>query len=297
MVLLSLIKRAARQNGRVAFASNGFVFEDKNFAYEFVNNYLEECGCPLTMAFTVDYFHQTYDFEQQRISFLDNLLSARDKYDRKRCLEFMVSSHWTNDSSLNIPIEVLESYAKQGVRYVVDDYMMWGRGSKLNQLSPYVVIGCTDKTTLGSYAEILIRRMKDSGLIQRGNDFEKLSNRELLSKSSVCGKSPNFFISWGTKYYYCIPQMGFDWFAISELGEMTPSVVESFFDKRPVIEEIQKLSIFGVLDKYQGVVGKTIMQEIDSMQEGVRFAGCSVCLKLNKEGIFQQINQQILDGR
>jgi len=296
MDFLSLIKRSVQQNGRVGFSSNGFVFEDKNFAYKFINSYLEECGFPLTMGFTVDYFHENYDSQQQKISFLDNLLFARDKYDKKRCLEFLVVSHWTNDSSLNIPLNVFEGYAEQGVRYIVDDYMMWGRGSKLNQLSPYIVIGSADKTTLGPYREILFRKMKASGLIQGGNDFEKLSNRELLSKLSVCGKIPNFFISWGTKYYYCIPQMGFDWFVISELGEMTPSAMESFFAQRPVIEEIQKSSIFGVLDKHQELVGKTTMQEIDSMQEGVRFPGCSVCLKLNKEGILQKINQKIFDG-
>ena len=158
------------------------------------------------------------------------------------------------------------------------------------------MIGSNDKTTLGPYREILVRKMKASGLIQRGDDFEKLSNRELLNKASVCGKVPNFFISWGTKYYYCIPQMGFDWFAVCELGEMTSSVVESFFRKRPVIKEIQKLSILGVIDKYQELAGRTTMQEIDSMQEGIRFAGCSVCLKLNTGGILQQINQQLLDG-
>jgi sulfatase maturation enzyme AslB (radical SAM superfamily) len=297
MDFLSLIKRATQQNGRAAFLSNGFVFEDKKFAYEFVNHYLEECGFPLTMGFTVDYFHENYDSQQQKISFLDNLLSARDKYDRNQCLEFLVVSHWTNDSNLNIPIHVFERYAKKGAKYVVDDYMTWGRGSKQNQLSPYIVIGSVDKTTLGPYAEILMKKMKASGLIQTENDFEKLSNRELLSKSSVCGKIPNFLISWGKKYYYCIPQMGFDWFAISELGEMTLSVAETFFQKRPVIEEMQKLSIFGVLEKYQKLVGKTTMQEIDSMQEGIRFAGCSVCLKLFKEGILQKINQKIVDGR
>jgi hypothetical protein len=138
--------------------------------------------------------------------------------------------------------------------------------------------------------------MKASGKVQDEGAFERLSNRELLTRSSVCGRAPNYFISWGTRYYYCIPLMGYDWFSISESGELDPSNVETFFAKRPVIQEIQASSIFGLVDRYKHVVGETLLGEIDVMQESIRFAGCSVCLRLFKEGILQEINQSLIDN-
>jgi hypothetical protein len=90
--------------------------------------------------------------------------------------------------------------------------------------------------------------------------------------------------------------MGYDWFSISESGELDPSNVEAFFAKRPVIQEIQASSIFGLVDRYKHVVGETLLGEIDVMQESIRFAGCSVCLRLFKEGILQEINQSLIDN-
>ena len=57
MDFLCLLERAVKQNGRVAFLSNGFVFEDENYSNEFVRRYVQECGLPMQMWFTVDFIN------------------------------------------------------------------------------------------------------------------------------------------------------------------------------------------------------------------------------------------------
>lgn len=297
MDFLSLVKRVANHNSRVAFISNGFVFEDKRYANEFVNSYLQECDLPILMMFTVDFLHENYDSENKRVPFLDNLLEALEKHDKDKCIAVFMISHWTNDERLNIPMDVFEHYAGQRVRIEIDDFMMWGRGTQLDKLSCYVQVGSSDKRTLGPYKQVLMKDMKNSNTIREGEDFENLLNEELLRRLSVCGKPPNFFISWGRKYYYCIPQMGYDWFSISEIGKLNLHTVEEFFARRPVIDEIQSLSIFGVIRKYEDTLGKTLLEEIESMHESIRFAGCSVCLKLSRKGILQKINNILLNER
>jgi hypothetical protein len=295
MDFLSLFQQAVKQNGRAAFLSNGFVFEDKNYTDEYVRRYVQECGLPMQMWFTVDFLHGNYDSENKRILFLENIISARNTHVKNMDLKLFLISHWTNDDNLNIPKQVFEAYEKEGVEYAIDDYMMWGRAAKLDDLSCYLQVGSSDKTNLGPYRKILIEKMISSAKIEDEGDFDMHTNRELLSKLSVCGKSPNNYTSWGNKYYYCIPQMGYDWFAISELGNLRPSAVDFFYGKRPIIREIQELSIFGVLDKYRHTLDDILLRDIESMRESIRFAGCSVCLKLSREGILQEINQKLLD--
>lgn len=57
------------------------------------------------------------------------------------------------------------------------------------------------------------------------------------------------------------------------------------------------LYIFGIIEKYGSVIGKTMLNDIESVQESIRFAGCSVCLRLFEEGILQKINQNLIDKR
>ena len=292
---LSLLIRAAKHNGRAAFISNGYVFEERDYAYRFVHRYVEECGLPLRMMFSVDFIHENYDATAKRIPFLDNLLAARSAYAAGESITLFVISHWTNNERQNIPAHVFENYAKQGVQYDVNDFMMWGRGAEIEDLACYIEVGSTDKGGLGPYREILARNMIASGKTEDEGEFERLHNKELLRKMSVCGRAPNFFISWGKRYFYCIPQMGHDWFSISEIGQLDLDAIESFFAHRPVIKEIQDRSILGVLDKYRYLVEEAVLEEIESMRESIRFAGCSVCLKLYKEGILQNINQRILN--
>lgn len=293
--LLSLLIRAAKHNGRVAFISNGYVFEDEEYTQGFVRRYVEECGLPLRMMFSVDFIHENYDAEGKRIPFLDNLLAGRNAYDVEGNIVLSVGSHWTNDVAHNIPLQVFESYAEQGVEYNIDDFMMWGRAAGIEYLACYVEVGARDKTSLGPYGEILARKMMASGRLGDADEFEELPNRELIRRLSVCGHAPNYTISWGRDYFYCIPQMGHDWFAISEIGRLDLDAMRSFFTARPVIKEIQDTSILGVVDAHRSVVGQAVLDEIDSMREGIRFAGCSVCLKLSREGILQEINRGILE--
>ncbi|MEW6621384.1 MAG: hypothetical protein AB1422_18970 [bacterium] len=106
------------------------------------------------------------------------------------------------------PFHIWEIYAKQGVQYDINDFMIWGRAVGIENQACYVKIDSTDKISLGPYREILLNRMITSKIIKNEEDFYIMNNRELLRKLSVCGNSPNYYISWGSKYYYCIPQMG-----------------------------------------------------------------------------------------
>ena len=152
-------------------------------------------------------------------------------------------------------------------------------------LACYLEVGSSNKASLGPYQDILARDMVASQKLSDEHEFEELPNRDILKRMSVCGRSPNFFISWGRRYYYCIPHMGYDWFSISELGHLDKDVMESFFQARPIVKEIQKMSIFDVLDKYRSSIKKNVLKEIESMRERIRFAGCSVCLRLCREGV------------
>ena len=295
MDFLDLLQRAVKQNGRASFLSNGFVFEHQDYSNEWIDRYMQDCGIPLQMWFTVDFFHGNYNFQEKRIPFLDNLLQARNQYASNRTITFAIICHWTKDDNKNVPIEIFETYAKEGVHYNIDDFMTWGRASKLDNLSCFVQVGSSDKSHLGPYKDILTYKMIQSEKIKNENELITLSNRELLRRLSVCGKSPNFFTSWGSRYYYCIPQMGYDWFVVSELGQLNLSAIEQFYANRPVIKDIQKLTIFGVLDKYREYISTSVLEDIESMKESIRFAGCSVCLRLCKHGILQKINQRLID--
>jgi len=96
-------------------------------------------------------------------------------------------------------------------------------------------------------------------------------------------------------YYYCIPQMGFDWFALSRIGGLSNSTMESFFAQRPVLLEMQRKSIPGVVDEYGGHIDRSTLTEVQSVEESTRFAGCSVWMNLFQKGILQTINQVIVD--
>jgi len=89
--------------------------------------------------------------------------------------------------------------------------------------------------------------------------------------------------------------MGHDWFAVSEIGGLTLSSWESFHSARPVIGEIQELSIFGVLEKYRALIPKRVLDEVYGMRESIRFAGCSICLRLHEEGVLEKVNQRAGD--
>ncbi len=295
MDFLSLLMKAAKRNGYTAFLSNGQVFEEREYAYEFVRRYMAECAQPLQMMFSVDFIHANYDGIQERITFLDNLIAARAACSAGKRIGLFLLSHWTNDEKQNIPLGVFERYAEQRVGYQIDDFMTWGRGADVANLACYVEVGSRDKASLGPYRQILTRRMIACGKIEDEREFKELPNRDLLARVSVCGRSPNFFVSWGPRYYYCIPHMGHDWFGISQVGQLSLDAMESFYAARPVIREVQDLSIFGVLDKYQALVPEGLLDEICSMRESIRFAGCSVCLRLHSERVLEKINQRILN--
>jgi hypothetical protein len=84
--------------------------------------------------------------------------------------------------------------------------------------------------------------------------------------------------------------MGHDWFSISDVGQLSTEAMASFFADRPIIREIQTRSIFGALDEHTDLVDGDTLEEIGSMLESIRFAGCSVCLKMYRKGILQEIN-------
>ncbi len=172
--------------------------------------------------------------------------------------------------------------------------MTWGRAGDAASLACYVEVGTRDKASLGPYQEILANRMIAAGQIENEEELEELSNRELLTRASVCGRSPNFFISWSPRYYYCIPHMGHDWFGISKIGRLNLDAMESFHAARPIIREIQDLSIFGILDKYRGLVPEGLLDQINAMRESIRFAGCSICLVLHRHEVLEKINLEML---
>ena len=49
----------------------------KNYAHDFMSRYMAECAKPLWMNFSVDFIHDNYDADRERIPFLDNLIAAR----------------------------------------------------------------------------------------------------------------------------------------------------------------------------------------------------------------------------
>jgi len=287
-----LLVRAAKQHGRTGFLSNGYVFEKTDYAHEFVRGYMDECGQPLLMMFSVDFIHENYDAATESIPFLDNLLAARTACAAENEVTLFFFSHWTNRPEMNIPLHVFRNYEQQGVQYKIDDFMVWGRGSEMADLSCYVEVGSSDKTSLGPYADILAGQMILEDKITGEEEFRELPNAQLLRRLSVCGRVPNVLISWDKKYYYCIPHMGHDWFAVSEIGGLTPDSWKSFHLARPVIGEIQKLSIFGLLEKYRTLIPDHVLDEVYAMRESIRFAGCSICLRLHREGVLEEINQR-----
>jgi hypothetical protein len=295
MDLLHLLISAGKQHGRTGFVSNGYVFEKTDYAHEFIRGYVDECGQPLLMMFSVDFIHENYDAATDSIPFLDSLLSARAAYAAEKQVALSLISHWTNRPEINIPLHVFRNYEQQGVQCKIDDFMAWGSGSEIADLSCYVEVSSRDKTSLGPYADLLARQMVLQDKITGEEEFRELPNAELLRRLSVCGRAPNFLISWDRDYYYCIPHMGHDWLAVSEIGGLTPDSWESFHSARPVLGEIHKLSIFGVLEKYRAVIPERVLDEVYAMRESIRFAGCSICLRLHREGVLEEINQRAGD--
>ncbi len=293
--LLDLLIAAGNEHGRIAFISNGHVYEDKAYTEMFFSRYVEDCSTHLHMKFSVDVIHENYNSRSKSIPFLDNILAWRERSSLADSISVGLISHWTTDPTMNIPLSILDEYQRRGISYEVNDFMTWGRGEALAAKACSLGIASSDKSTLGPYREILANRLIGSGVFSGEREFENMPNRELLRRLSVCGRPPNFYISWGMHYYYCIPQMGLRWFALSAIGELTNPAIESFMAQRPILAEIQRKSIFGVIDEHSSYVDRATLTEIESLQESVRFAGCSVCMRLFQAGILQRINQGIVD--
>ena len=47
--------------------------------------------------------------------------------------------------------------------------------------------------------------------------------------------------------------------------------------------------------KFKDLINGDVLDELESMRESIRFAGCSVCLSMFQKGILQGINQSILN--
>ncbi len=295
MDLVSLLVEDAKRNGRSAFISNGHVFEDPGYARHFLARYLEESGRPLFIIFSVDFIHGNYDAKAETIPFLDSLLAARQALGAEECVSLLVWSHCTADPSLNIPLHVLERYRAGKVACAQTDFMTWGRGAGLADLSVSLEIGGKSKASLGPFREALVKRMAAEGKIADEQEFEGLENSEVLKRLSVCGKLPNLLMSWGTTYYYCIPHLGHEWFAVAEMGALRSDSWGAFLSARPVIGEIQEASILGVLEKHRALIPARLRDQIYAMREGTRFAGCSVCLRLHEEGVLEEINRRMLE--
>jgi hypothetical protein len=291
---VSLLVEDAKRNGRSAFISNGHVFEETGYARRFLGRYLEESGRPLFMIFSVDFIHGNYDARTETVPFLDDLLLARHALGAEESISLLVWSHCTADPNLNIPRKVFEKYATQKVAWVQTDFMTWGRGADLADLSVYLEVGGKSKASLGPFREALVKRMVAEGKVADAREFEGLDNSEVLKRLSVCGKLPNLLMSWGRTYYYCIPHLGHDWFAVSEIGDLSSDSWRAFHSARPVIGEIQELSVLGLLEKHRALIPAHLIDEIHAMREGTRFAGCSVCLRLHEEGVIEEINRRML---
>ena len=293
---VDLLIAAGNRHGRAALLSNGHVFEQEHIANGFVKRFVEGSDARLSMKFTVDALHDNYDRRAGRIRFIDNLLEATRQYDRHHQISISFLTHWTRDERANMPAATCEAYETLGVQTSIEDFMAWGRAEALAHDACYVVVGDSDTDTLGPFKEQLLTRLIAGGVVEDAAEFESLSNRELLSRLHVCGRTPNFTISWGVKYYYCIPQMGFDWFAISDVGALDAGAMAGFMERRPVIREIQERSIFGLVDTYSEFIDDDVLTAIGHTRENIRFAGCSVCLKLRELGVLERINAVLQRG-
>jgi hypothetical protein len=184
------------------------------------------------------------------VPFLHHLLGATSHHDRQKQISLSLLTHWTRDGRANLPAAVCEGYQALEVQTSIEDFMPWGKAEALAHQLCYLAVGDSDKSTLGSFQERLLARCTAAGLVADHAGFESLPNRDLLSQLPVCGRTPDVTISWGSKCCYCIPQMGYDWFAISDIGTMSEAAMASFLEARPVIREIQQRSIFGLLSGY-----------------------------------------------
>ena len=292
---LSIIIRAAKRNGRVAFLSNRHVFEDPLYCDNFIEKYLINCSSPILMMFSVDALHENYEQTADRINFVDNLLSSRLKFHAEQIVSFFIVSHWTNNPKFNVPQQILEKYRERGVYFKIDDFMVWGRAvEEIKDLSCYLIVDSFDKTTLGPFKNILVNKLIEANKIKEAKEIDLINNTDIIRNMHVCGKAPNYNISWGNNYYYCIPQMGNDWFSIDKIGNLTNGTIESFYSNRPILKEIQKKSIIGVIEEFSTHIPSELLNEIYCMKEGIRFAGCSLCMKLYQNGMIQEINKILL---
>ena len=291
---MDLLIAAANRHGRAALLSNGHVFGKAQTAESFVKRFSEGSDGRLNMKFTVDSLHGNFDRRAGSIRFIDNLLEAGGRHDRHQRISISFLTHWTRDEHANMPTEMCEAYEALGVQTSIEDFMAWGRAQALAHHACYLKVGDSGKDTLGPFRERLLARLIAGGVVEDSAEFGSLPNRELLRRLHVCGRSPNFTISWGLKYYYCIPQMGFDWFAIADVGALNNESMASFIQKRPVIREIQERSIFGLVDAYSVLIDDDVLAAVVNLQESTRFAGCSVCLKLRESGALERINAALL---
>lgn len=293
---IDLLIAAANRHGCTALLSNGQVFEHQHTSNNFIKNFIEGSDARLLLKFTVDIFHGNYDPRSGNIKFIDNLLEAIKLHDRHRQVSLSFLTHWSRDKNTNMPVAICKSYEALGANTSIEDFMVWGRAEGITHESCYLEVGNSEKQTLGPLKEQLVAKLADGGVVENAADFESLTNRELLRCLHVCGKSPNFTLSWGEKYYYCIPQMGFHWFSISDIGKLDKVSLADFMERRPVIREIQRRSIFGLMEEYTDLINQEVLDSIECIHESIRFAGCSICLELQKHGVLEKINTALCSG-
>jgi len=287
---VDLLNYAGKLHGEVWFISNGRIFEDKLKTKAFFDKL--DTSFKLRMMFSIDGIHENYSRELSTIPFLDNIFEEYS-IGINRNVFIRAISHWTTDEALNAPFEIFEKY-KPRIAYEINDFMSWGRGTFIEHLACGVKLSNSDKNGLGSFGAVLCKRLIQNKHLQHESEFKSIPNTELIKIMGVCGKSPNFWISWGNNFFYCIPQMGVDWFALGEISKLSDDAIELFFTERPILKLIQEKSILGVVEEYSEIIGKDVIKQIMNTKESIRFAGCSICNTLFKSGAFEKINTLLL---
>lgn len=240
---------------------------------------------------SIDIFHQ--NFEDKHCQVLDNLLEYRNSHPS---IDIEVVSEVSSRPREMVPHTMIEHYRRKKVEWRVEAVVDLGPGVKLGDYVPKIRIQGCNKSSLGAFNKSFYEKLCNQGIVSNWQDYEQMSNREIIQKLNFCGRTPSPTVLWGAQYYNCIPHsiVGDPAFVVASKGELSKERVLEFQSRMPLLKEIRQKGMVEVADQMKGQITpssrKRIEQIIDEGYANPKYTNCLMCLRLSDEGIWQELN-------
>jgi hypothetical protein len=270
--------------GLVTMPTNGRRFENREFAFDFVQRLSSKTSRPTLIGVSIASYQN--NLTESGCAALENLLSACSQPRANAVPVILVTLSAKDDI-----YERLEKLYPEVTKRVTALAPLGVAEHALSEC-PSLVLSQSDKSPLGSYLPHFMRDVMGKLRLSEA-DFFAINNGDLmdrLSRFNNCGDSP--FID--HRWRYCLPFRGDTRFDLGEIGTMTANALEAFVDRYPALGVIRKLGVISAAKCYKRRLSAETAEKFAELLSGaspvsVAYRGCMVCKKLKELGVIDEM--------